>query len=111
MTDLSGPSTLPDDLDPNSSDTFEALTCVICFSIFKEPKLLKCGHTFCYACIQELARVAHESHEGNGFAGPQFSCPECRVSTSATPSTVRSLPTNYRLAGRFSYILTFIDQQ
>ncbi|XP_038671178.1 RING finger protein 225-like [Scyliorhinus canicula] len=53
------------------------LDCIICFSsfdnVFKLPKLLGCGHTFCLEC---LARINVSSENINSVA-----CPVCRHNT------------------------------
>ncbi|XP_061771531.1 RING finger protein 225-like isoform X2 [Nerophis ophidion] len=55
----------------------EETECAICFcsydNIFKTPKLLACGHTFCLEC---LARINVTSHEVK-----TLSCPVCREVT------------------------------
>ncbi|XP_074873374.1 RING finger protein 225-like [Carettochelys insculpta] len=54
-----------------------ALDCVICFSpydrLFKVPKALACGHTFCLEC---LARLSVASEQGRALR-----CPVCREPT------------------------------
>jgi hypothetical protein len=42
------------------------MECHICYEIFKDPRLLDCGHTFCFKCIDRLL-------ENNSLA-----CPICR---------------------------------
>ncbi|XP_030051235.1 RING finger protein 225 [Microcaecilia unicolor] len=60
--------------DASSSDGTE---CVICFTqydnVFKLPKVLQCGHTFCLEC---LARINVSSEEVNSVT-----CPICRNAT------------------------------
>nr|XP_015201548.1 PREDICTED: E3 ubiquitin/ISG15 ligase TRIM25-like [Lepisosteus oculatus] len=46
------------------------LTCPVCLDIFRDPRLLPCGHNLCLLCVQELRK-----QRGNGQS---FSCPECR---------------------------------
>lgn len=62
-----------DDLEDNGNDT----ECVVCFcsydNMFKTPKLLTCGHTFCLEC---LARINVSSPELK-----TLSCPVCREQT------------------------------
>lgn len=33
------------------------MNCNICFDIFKDPRILICGHTFCYKCIIRLSNL------------------------------------------------------
>ncbi|KAH1182561.1 RING finger protein 225-like [Mauremys mutica] len=58
-----------------------SMDCVICFSpydrLFKVPKVLGCGHTFCLEC---LARINVSSEQVNAV-----SCPVCRELTSLPP--------------------------
>ncbi|XP_078575536.1 tripartite motif-containing protein 3-like [Branchiostoma floridae x Branchiostoma japonicum] len=55
-----------------SSDDFddEFLTCPICLSLYEDPKLLPCFHTFCRKCLEGVA---------NSSGGTRFKCPECRT--------------------------------
>ncbi|XP_078075403.1 RING finger protein 225-like [Mustelus asterias] len=59
---------------PVTPSTHSDLECIICFSsfdnVFKLPKLLSCGHTFCLEC---LARINVSSENVNSVA-----CPMCR---------------------------------
>ncbi|TFJ97179.1 matrix-remodeling-associated protein 7 [Platysternon megacephalum] len=58
-----------------------SMDCVICFSLydrlFKVPKVLGCGHTFCLEC---LARINVSSEQINAV-----SCPVCRELTCLPP--------------------------
>ncbi|XP_029440532.1 RING finger protein 225 [Rhinatrema bivittatum] len=60
--------------DDDASDGTE---CIICFTqydnVFKMPKVLRCGHTFCLEC---LARINVSSEEINSVT-----CPICRNAT------------------------------
>ncbi len=40
--------------------------CPICFNVYQDPHLTKCGHTFCKECISEVINRQHL-------------CPECRA--------------------------------
>uniref|UniRef100_W5M1Y5 Uncharacterized protein n=1 Tax=Lepisosteus oculatus TaxID=7918 RepID=W5M1Y5_LEPOC len=51
------------------------LTCPVCLDIFRDPRLLPCGHNLCLLCVQELRK-----QRGNGQS---FSCPECREDPAA----------------------------
>ncbi|XP_054663614.1 RING finger protein 225-like [Grus americana] len=54
------------------------LDCVICFApydrLFKVPKLLGCGHTFCLECLAKVTVVASDA--------PTLPCPVCRRPTA-----------------------------
>ncbi|XP_066298988.1 tripartite motif-containing protein 3-like [Branchiostoma lanceolatum] len=58
----------------------EFLTCPVCLSLYEEPKLLPCFHTFCRMCIEVLA---------NKSGGRNFQCPLYR-SDVKLPCPVRS---------------------
>uniref|UniRef100_A0A663FFP0 Ring finger protein 225 n=1 Tax=Aquila chrysaetos chrysaetos TaxID=223781 RepID=A0A663FFP0_AQUCH len=55
-----------------------SLDCVICFApydrLFKVPKVLGCGHTFCLECLARVTVVAP--------AAPTLLCPICRRPTA-----------------------------
>ena len=59
------------------------VTCVLCFDLFDDPRLLPCSHTYCRKCITK-----HASANGG-----QFSCP-LRDGCSVTASQINSLPVN-----------------
>ena len=42
----------------------------MCFDLFKEPTIAKCGHTFCKGCIEEVVSRQH-------------SCPVCKKDLQA----------------------------
>ncbi|XP_072888651.1 E3 ubiquitin-protein ligase RNF183 [Hemitrygon akajei] len=80
----SGDSTPPGSPGPdNNASASEPtdLECAICFSpfdnVFKLPKLLACGHTFCLEC---LARINVSSENVSSVA-----CPFCRHPTPLPP--------------------------
>lgn len=47
----------------------EVLNCTICLDIFKDPHILKCLHTVCKSCLEQL-----KAQSGSG----KIKCPECR---------------------------------
>ncbi|XP_061181902.1 tripartite motif-containing protein 2-like [Saccostrea echinata] len=63
------------------------LTCVICFELFKEPKVLSCLHNFCEACLEALIQKSLEKND--------LICPICRETTSLTSKSVSGLKTNF----------------
>ncbi|KAK8850681.1 hypothetical protein IAR55_004601 [Kwoniella newhampshirensis] len=38
-------------------DIVEAVTCPVCFEVFKDPHILSCGHTACRSCLQQWFRT------------------------------------------------------
>lgn len=47
------------------------LTCPVCQDIFKDPRQLPCGHSFCMACLEGIIDFASDM---------PFRCPDCRTS-------------------------------
>jgi hypothetical protein len=35
-------------------DIGDALECAICLDVYSDPRVLACGHSFCYACLMKL---------------------------------------------------------
>ena len=70
------------DEEPESSD--QHLVCPLCLDIFKEPRLLDCGHTFCLHCLQKNGRFLH--HQDS------IDCPVCREATKLSEGVVEKLP-------------------
>ena len=68
----------------------EEVSCSVCMSMFTNPKILPCFHTFCLHCLNELQRTSGKHGE--------ITCPECRrkfqVPGSGYP---KDLPTNFRM--------------
>lgn len=61
------------------------MNCYICYSVYRDPRVLACGHSYCCRCIRRL------------FENSNFFCPICRQ-----PILVENgwIPTkNYQLAG------------
>ena len=70
----------------DSASQENSLTCAVCLSVFKDPKLLPCFHTFCAMCIQDVA----DRHQGS-----YFPCPACREPTSLPPGGTAALKSNF----------------
>ena len=67
----------------------EELICPICIETFKEPRTLACQHTFCTACLEQLA----SSHKRSPLVrripekcGPEASCDIRTATTEVTVS-------------------------
>ncbi|NXC34178.1 TRI59 protein, partial [Campylorhamphus procurvoides] len=70
----------------------EELTCAVCYSIFQDPRVLPCSHTFCRECLQGILQRSDSS------SCPRrrlLRCPSCRAALDL-PS-LESLPTNFAL--------------
>ena len=69
-------------------DVKKELDCSVCqeqFSEIKEPKILKCLHTFCKTCLEAWLRQHREG---------KLSCPTCRHITECPNNDINRLPSN-----------------
>lgn len=67
----------------------DALSCSVCLELFREPRMLPCGHTNCTECLQQL-----QHSNDYGF----IQCAQCRAEC---PLPVQMLPVNYVVKGFF----------
>ena len=65
----------------------EGLTCSLCLEVFKQPKNLTCGHSFCLQCLKQL--VSAQGHCNN------VRCPECRQHTNVPQGNLDNLVNNF----------------
>ena len=63
------------------------LECGICSGTFKEPRDLKCMHTFCVQCLTFLS-------EDQPKTSKQVVCPSCKVPTNIPDGGIATLPKN-----------------
>ena len=49
----------------------QLVKCAICFDTCKDPRILPCLHSFCFPCVKEYGR---DAHEGDGLV-----CPLCKA--------------------------------
>ena len=63
------------------------LTCVICYELFVEPKILPCLHTFCKGCLEMFILKLPGKND--------FPCPICREPFSLPSRSVSSLKNNF----------------
>lgn len=70
----------------------EELTCPICCSLFEDPRVLLCSHSFCKKCLEGLL----EGNRGPAYRTP-LKCPSCRKETPHNGAN--SLQINYSLRG------------
>ena len=69
-------------------DVKKELECSVCqeqFSKIKEPKILKCLHTFCKTCLEAWLRQQREG---------ELSCPTCRHISECPNNDINRLPSN-----------------
>lgn len=67
----------------NDTRIAEGLKCGICLNILSNPHSTACGHTYCFACIREVAMQVEEED--------LIKCPECRAHLTAHPYPNRSM--------------------
>ena len=70
-------------------DVRKELECPVCqeqFSDVREPKILKCLHTFCKTCLTEW--LPRQQRKG------ELSCPTCRRVTQCSANDIDKLPSN-----------------
>ncbi|XP_038180510.1 tripartite motif-containing protein 59-like [Arvicola amphibius] len=78
---------------PNFEDE---LTCPICYSIFKDPRVLPCSHTFCKNCLESVLQATRNSLLWRHLRIP-FKCPNCRRIIEISSTGIESLPVNFAL--------------
>ncbi|XP_076467782.1 uncharacterized protein LOC143298739 isoform X2 [Babylonia areolata] len=70
-----------------SEEWLEHLMCSVCWSVYQDPRLLPCHHSFCLPCLQALAALFPLS----------FPCPLCRTDTTVPQGGVSTFPNNFHL--------------
>ncbi|XP_075711951.1 E3 ubiquitin/ISG15 ligase TRIM25-like [Rhinoderma darwinii] len=66
-----------------SADVRDELDCSICLNIYTDPVMLRCGHNYCRACIDQVLFTQ------NGCR--VYSCPECRAEFLERPALMRNI--------------------
>ncbi|XP_075066611.1 E3 ubiquitin/ISG15 ligase TRIM25-like [Mixophyes fleayi] len=66
-----------------SADLRQELDCSICLNIYTDPVTLRCGHNFCWVCIDRVL----DTQEGSGV----YICPECRAECQERPALQRNI--------------------
>jgi hypothetical protein len=66
------------------------LLCGVCNKTINEPKILSCSHSFCKACVENLATQDKGNVDGEG---KKLNCPTCRSTTTLkSDENVAGLP-------------------
>jgi len=78
------------------------VTCAICLSTYKEPKMLRCLHTFCAKCLQGLWQEASSSTR---TSQQTIVCPVCRETVQLI--SVEDLPLNFSA----SHLVDIVEMQ
>ncbi|XP_051934631.1 tripartite motif-containing protein 59 [Hippocampus zosterae] len=71
----------------------EDLTCSVCYSLFSDPRVLPCSHTFCRGCLDSLLHASHNYSIWRPLRQP-LKCPNCRSMVELPVAGVDALPTN-----------------
>ncbi|XP_043853557.1 tripartite motif-containing protein 59 isoform X2 [Dromiciops gliroides] len=74
----------------------EELTCSICYSIFEDPRVLPCSHTFCRNCLENVLQASGNFYMWRPIRIP-LKCPNCRSTVEIPPPGIDSLPINFAL--------------
>ncbi|XP_058043589.1 tripartite motif-containing protein 59 isoform X2 [Ahaetulla prasina] len=74
----------------------EELTCSICYSIFDDPRVLPCSHTFCRNCLESILQISGNFSIWRPLRLP-LKCPNCRSIVEIPPSGTDALPVNFAL--------------
>ncbi|KAM6326585.1 TRI59 protein, partial [Podargus strigoides] len=74
----------------------EELTCSICYSIFEDPRVLPCSHTFCRSCLEGVIQLSNNFLIGRPLRVP-LKCPNCRSMVEIPAAGTESLPINFAL--------------
>ncbi|XP_005103551.1 serine-rich adhesin for platelets [Aplysia californica] len=75
------------------------LTCPICMELFRQPRRLPCGHSYCHVCIKAmLESKAVESGSYFNYSRPLV-CPECRDEVNVDfIKGIEGLPVDFKLS-------------
>lgn len=88
-----------------SQNVEQELTCAVCCELYSCPLLLRCSHSFCKKCIQDL--VKNEEDYNYSTLVISFKCPVCRAYTTIRSARgIDSLPENLSLANLVSVLKT-----
>ncbi|XP_062843824.1 tripartite motif-containing protein 59 [Trichomycterus rosablanca] len=74
----------------------EDLTCSVCYSLFDDPRVLPCSHTFCKTCLDNVLQVSTNFSIWRPLRLP-LKCPNCRSMVELPPTGVEALPINVSL--------------
>ncbi|XP_046732029.1 tripartite motif-containing protein 59 [Silurus meridionalis] len=71
----------------------EDLTCSVCYSLFNDPRVLPCSHTFCKVCLDNVLQLSTNFSIWRPLRLP-LKCPNCRSIVELPPNGVEALPLN-----------------
>ena len=79
---------------PGRGDIEDLLHCMICFDLYNNPKMLKCGHTFCAECLEGYLQTYQHQRRAHPNKIP---CPTCRELTTLPPTGVAGLRNDFKV--------------
>ncbi|KAK6174229.1 hypothetical protein SNE40_017548 [Patella caerulea] len=68
-------------------DLNQRITCCICLSNFRKPKIIDCHHTYCETCLDD--------HINKSAVGDKFDCALCRRTITVPPNGAKDFPVNF----------------
>ncbi|XP_061072832.1 tripartite motif-containing protein 59 [Conger conger] len=74
----------------------EDLTCSVCYSLFRDPCVLPCSHTFCRGCLDSVLHASGNFSIWRPLRVP-LKCPNCRSVAELPSAGVGGLPANVSL--------------
>jgi hypothetical protein len=73
------------------------LECSVCQEMFKDPRILPCGHTFCLKCLQGIVKTAADKSKSK-VKIDTMPCPQCRTQFIVGSQKLQDLPKNFTVA-------------
>uniref|UniRef100_H2Z5K0 RING-type domain-containing protein n=1 Tax=Ciona savignyi TaxID=51511 RepID=H2Z5K0_CIOSA len=70
----------------------DLLTCPICCSLYSDPRVLKCQHSFCRSCLERSVKASRTNCNS-------INCAVCRKTTPLGRKRLQELPKNYVIIG------------
>lgn len=86
----------------------EDLTCSVCYSLFSDPRVLPCSHTFCKTCLDNVLQVSNNYSIWRPLRLP-LKCPNCRSTVELPPTGVEALPSNVSLRAIIEKVGAILD--
>jgi hypothetical protein len=77
------------------------LLCGACNKTINEPKILSCSHSFCKACVENLATQDKGNVDGEG---KKLNCPTCRSTTTFTAKNRFLISRKKKLVSRIIFL-------
>lgn len=75
----------------------EDLTCSVCYSLFSDPRVLPCSHTFCKTCLDNVLKVSNNNDSIWRPLRLLLKCPNCRSVVELPLAGLEALPSNVSL--------------